>query len=130
MDFEDYQPIFYLIEKKYSISSYEWAAKVYPQMPLEFQFTAGHTAFETSAKILFQVINVSTFKNSIFRKISFQSLLQEGARLRPKAKWGYYHYPYCRNVCTKGHQCNHVVQFLIFDTINVFKFICFTAKSL
>ncbi|XP_042869403.1 hyaluronidase-like [Penaeus japonicus] len=79
LDFETYYPNFYMSPAQYRQASISWVAARHPDWPAQLIAQTAERTFNDSAREFFQV------------------LLWAGRELRPKAQWGYYHYPYCHN---------------------------------
>ncbi|KAB7506351.1 Hyaluronidase [Armadillidium nasatum] len=87
LDFEAYQPNYEIVPAIYKKASEDWIRSQYPTWGNEtIKFVAG-ISFNQATEVLFEL------------------LLQTGRDLRPGAKWGYYHYPYCRNFAPDSKQC-------------------------
>ncbi|KAK7079280.1 hypothetical protein SK128_002339 [Halocaridina rubra] len=79
LDFEYYLPSFYSAPRAYKKASREWITFLHPNWTTE----------DIEAEV------VETFNNST--KKLMEVVLHLANKLRPNAKWGYYHYPYCKN---------------------------------
>lgn len=79
LDFEFYLPGLSLAPEVYKNASHDWVASLHPTWTSAEIDAEAERSFNASARVFMEV------------------LLQIGKEMRPKALWGYYHYPYCGN---------------------------------
>lgn len=79
LDFETYYPNYEMSPEQYRHASIAWVTALHPDWSPQLIAQTAERTFNDSAREYFQL------------------LLWAGRELRPKAEWGYYHYPYCHN---------------------------------
>ncbi|KAK7072237.1 Hyaluronoglucosaminidase 3, partial [Halocaridina rubra] len=92
LDFENYYPSYNMNLPEYREESRRWVSSQHPSWSPDQVEEEAMRTFNTSAREFFEV------------------LLWVGRELRPLAKWGYYHYPYCHNYGPDGKQCQEAVK--------------------